>query len=90
MSNARRIIVSERGRRFVEGWVTEHVHPTGYEPEGDNSEARQLTELCLAAARAKGISKKEIEEDIGNIEDYMSEVIDEVNDAEVARLAGKY
>ena len=81
--------MSECGRRFVEGWVNEHVHPTGYEAEGDTSETRQLTELCLAAARAKGISKKEIEEDIGDIDDYMSEAIDEVNDAEVARLAGK-
>jgi hypothetical protein len=81
--------MSERGRRFIEGWVDENVHATGYEPEGDNSEARQLAKLCLAEAKAKGISRKEIEEHVGDINDYMSEAIENANDEEVRRLASK-
>ena len=81
--------MSERGLRFVEEWIVENVHPEGYQPEGDNREARMLAVLCLKAAKDAGISKKEIEENVGDIEDFMSQAIDEANDAEVARLAAR-
>lgn len=81
--------MSERGLRFVEAWIVENVNAEGYEPEGDNSHARMLAVLCLEAAKAEGISKKEIEEHVGDINDFMSQAIDEANDAEVARLAAR-
>ena len=81
--------MSERGIRFIEGWVNENVRPTGYESDGDHSEACKLARLCLEEAKAKGISKKEIEEHVGDVNDYMSEAIESANDEEVARLAGK-
>ena len=81
--------MSKRGVRFVEGWVSENVHPTAYVLDDDSLEARQYAVQCLAAAEAEGISKKEIEEDLGNIVAYMTGAINSQIDEEVARLAAK-
>jgi hypothetical protein len=80
--------MSKRGVRFVERWVSEWVHPITYWDE-DGLEARQYAVQCLAAAEAEGISKKEIEEDLGNIVGYMAGANNSQMDEEVARLAAK-
>jgi hypothetical protein len=46
-------------------------------------------EICLIAAKEAGISNKEIEEDVGDLVDRMSEAIESVTDDEVARLVAK-
>jgi len=75
--------MSERALAFVEGWVSDHVHPEGYEPEGDNTRAKQLAEECLSAANADGISRIEIDEVIDDLTAFMAGQIEEVVDRKV-------
>jgi len=81
--------VSKRGTDFLEAWVSENINPEGYAPEGDDSRAKELAEQCLFAAKAQGITKDELEEDVGDIVDYMADAAEDATDAEVARLAAK-
>jgi hypothetical protein len=68
--------MSKRAADFVEEWIGENaVRPVEGAPEGDDSEARLRAEECLAAAKEEGIAKEDIEEEIGDIVDYMSGVI---------------
>jgi hypothetical protein len=68
--------MSQRGVRFVEGWVSKNVYPGEYEPVGDLSEICQLAEQCFAIAAAEGISREEIEEDLGSVHDFISAAVE--------------
>lgn len=81
--------MSKRVFRFVEGWVSENVHPVAYEPDENSLEARQFAVQCLAAAEAEGITRKEIEEEVGDIVAYITGLINSHLDEEVARLSAK-
>jgi hypothetical protein len=81
--------MSERALAFVEGWVSDHVHPEGYEPEGDNTRAKQLADECLSAANAEGISRIEVDEVIDDLTAFMAGQIEEVVDREVERHVEK-
>ena len=81
--------MSERALAFVEEWVNENVHPTGYEPEGDNAQAAALAVQCLAAAKAEGIAEAEIKDAFEDLTQFMAGSIKLVNDNEVDRLASK-
>jgi hypothetical protein len=41
------VFMSERATAFVEEWVSDNIHATGYEPEGDNTQSAQLAAECL-------------------------------------------
>jgi len=75
--------MSQRSRSFVDDWITEYVHAEGYEPEGSHALARQLAQECLRDAERVGITKHDIEEELGGIVGYMSATIRAVNDAGV-------
>lgn len=81
--------MSGRGVRFVEGWVSERVHPAEYELDENGPAARRYAAQCLAAAAAEGISKSEIEDGLGNIVGYMTGAINSRIDRDVARLAAQ-
>jgi len=52
-------------------------------------QAKAALDSLLKAARDKGISRNEIEEDMGNLEDFISQAIEAANDAEVSRLSSR-
>lgn len=81
--------MSKRGIDFVNEWVSENVNPEAYAPDGDLSQAKALAKQCLIDAKAKGISKQEIEEDVGDLVDHMAQASEDSTDAEVARLVAK-
>jgi hypothetical protein len=81
--------MNDKAMNFVNDWVRENVNATGYEPEGDNTEAKILATQCHAAAAQAGISAKAIEEACGDLVDYIAGEISSTNDAEVARLAAR-
>jgi hypothetical protein len=81
--------MSERALAFVEEWVNENIHATGYEPEGDSSMAKTLAAQCLAEAKADGITESEMKEAIDDLTQFMAGQIKLVNDNEVDRLASK-
>lgn len=79
-----------RGSEFVEQWIQENVHPEAYVDEnGGDPRPRRLAQSCIADAKVAGISRSELEEDIGNLEDHMAQAIDAAADAEVDRLVAK-
>jgi hypothetical protein len=68
--------MSKRAAEFLEEWVGENpVRPVVGAPEGDDSEARLRAEECLSAAKEEDIAKDDIEEEVGDLVDYMSGVI---------------
>jgi hypothetical protein len=81
--------MSERALAFVESWVNENIHATGYEPEGDNSTASVLAQQCLSEAEAHGVTDAEMKEAIDDLKQFMAGQIKLVNDNEVDRLASK-
>jgi hypothetical protein len=82
--------MSKRAVEFVEEWVSENmVKPIAGAPEGDDSEARIRAEECLIAAREQGIGKEDIEEEVGDLVDYMSAAIEKAVNTDVDRAAMK-
>jgi hypothetical protein len=75
---------------ILEQWVSENtVKPVAGAPEGDDSEARLRAEECLIAAKEQGIAKPDIEEEVGDLVDYMSAAIEKAINADVDRAAMK-
>ena len=82
--------MSKRAVEFLEEWVSENmVKPVAGAPEGDDSEARLRAEECLVAAKEQGIAKQDIEEEVGDLVDYMSAAIQKAVNTDVDRTAMK-
>jgi hypothetical protein len=78
--------MSKRALEFLEGWVSENmVKPVAGAPEGDDSEARLRAEECLIAAKEEAIAKEDIEEEVGDLVDYMRVAIEKAVNADVRR-----
>ncbi len=76
--------MSKRAVQFLEEWVSENmVKPVAGAPEGDDSEARLRAEECVIAA------KEDIEEEVGDLVDYMSAAIEKAVNADVDRAVMK-
>jgi hypothetical protein len=85
-----RLIMSKRAVEFLEEWVSENmVKPVAGAPEGDDSEARLRAEECLIAAKEEGIAKEDIEEEVGDLVDYMSVAIEKAVNADFDRAVMK-
>ncbi len=80
--------MSDRGVEFMTKWVETHVNGDS-SPLHDDVNAVSFTEKCIADAEAAGISVPEIEEDMGDIETFLLEAMNEAMDAEAARLSDK-
>jgi hypothetical protein len=80
--------MSDRGVEFVTTWVPKHINADIYPVEGD-LRAEAYAKQCVADAETAGISVAEIEEDMGDIETYILEAMDDASDNEVDRLADK-
>ena len=74
---------------FLEGWVSKNIFPEGFQPEGDDSEARLRAEQCFNAAVSEGLTKKDIENEVDDLVGYMSDAIESANDEEIARQSAK-
>ena len=82
--------MSKRAVQFLEEWVSENmVKPVAGAPEGDDSEARLRAEECVIAAKEEGIAKEDIEEEAGDLVDYMSAAIEKAVNADVDRAVMK-
>jgi hypothetical protein len=81
--------MSERARVFVEEWIADAVHATGYEPENSDTRARLLAVCCIGQARTSGLSPNEIDSEFGSLTLHMCRAIESATDDEIDRLAGK-
>lgn len=82
--------MSQRGIDFARNWVSDNIHAGPYAPEdGPHPEAQQAVERLVEEAAQAGITQEEIEEDVGDLHDYVSEAFESATDAEVERLASR-
>ncbi|HZG08722.1 MAG TPA: hypothetical protein VEZ70_07080 [Allosphingosinicella sp.] len=82
--------MSQRGIDFANHWVSENINAGPYAPEdGPHPEAAASVEALLREAAEARISREEIEEDLGDLHDFVSEAFERATDAEVERLASK-
>ncbi len=79
--------MSERGLEFAERWIAGNVRPSVYLPEdGDSPEADAVLRQMLEEAREEGLSREELEEDIGDLDEYVQSALAEATDAELDRM----
>jgi hypothetical protein len=57
--------MNDRGRRFIDHWVSEHIDAGPYHLAGDTGEARRKAAELIVVAEAQGVSRSEIEEGVG-------------------------
>jgi len=75
------ILMSARGRQFADEWLADNITvPVVYQEKEDRAEAVEAARDLLAAAKERGISKEEIEEDVGDIEEYVADALNDLLD----------
>ena len=82
--------MSQRGSDFANQWISENINAGPYAPEdGPHPEAEAAETQLVADAAKAGIAREEIEDDIGDLGDFISNAFEESTAAEVERLANK-
>jgi len=81
--------MSMRGQDVVDRWISDNVTPEAYQPDGENSRARELADVMMAEAALKGIARVEIEEEVGDVVAFISQALKDKTDSQVRRLADK-
>jgi hypothetical protein len=82
--------VSENVANFVNTWVQENINPTAYAAEGGSHPGtEQAVEQLLADAQSEDISRADIEEYFGNVEDFIDGEFERAADDEVQRQVDK-
>ena len=82
--------MSSRGIDFANEWVRENVNASSYAEDGkQHAETKAAVARLLADATKAGITREEIEEDMGDLEDFVDSAFDESADAEVQRMVDK-
>jgi hypothetical protein len=81
------VIMSSRGIDFANQWVGQNVNVEAYDPP--QSFIDEAVQQLVSDAESKGISREEIEEDVGDLTDFLSEAYEKRTDEEVERLAAK-
>lgn len=82
--------MSQLGIDFANQWVAENVQPTFYAPDnGPHPETEATLKRLLDDAKEDGITRAEMEEDMGDLSDFISAALEEATEAEVERLEGE-
>ena len=72
--------MSKRGTEFIERWVRDNFHARAPgNPRHDRRPAEWAQE-CTSAAIEAGIPREEIEEDFGDLEEFMTRTIADTAD----------
>jgi hypothetical protein len=79
--------MTTRGIEFANRWIAENIQAPVYpEADGMTAEAEAAVRQLLADAAEEGISRTEIEEDMGDIDDLVLSAFEEAADAELDRM----
>lgn len=81
--------MSDRGIEFLNNWVRENVNATSFPQDPNEPEVTAHVEKCTEDAEKASISIEEIEEDMGDIRDFIFDAMEEATTDEVNRLAAK-
>ncbi|UEM08315.1 hypothetical protein J4G43_026250 [Bradyrhizobium barranii subsp. barranii] len=73
-------------REFIDFWVENSIHPAEqYRTPGASQDVAELTQRLVEAAKGQGISEAELQAEIGDISDYIGELLRAANRAESER-----
>ena len=79
--------MSERGMEFADRWIAENIRPSLFLTEDEDSpDTREAVRQLVEEAAEEGITRDEIEEDAGDLTDYVRSALEEATDAELDRL----
>jgi len=79
--------MSQIAIEFANLWVADNVQATIFSSDdGSHPEAAATLRRFLEDANEEGISRKELEEDLGDLREYISSALDEATEAEFDRL----
>ncbi|MHA6767034.1 DUF768 domain-containing protein [Sphingobium ummariense] len=76
--------MSERGVEFANEWIAENIRAEPYDP-GDAVIAETVERLLEDATEA-GVTREEIEEDLGDLTDLIADAFDEAADGDADRF----
>ena len=80
--------MSNRAVQFLNHWVAEHVNAIPY--PAHLAEAQRLAKECVADAKKQGISKKQLEDDLGQgLVSELKDALDTRANEEVKRMANR-
>ena len=75
-----------KAKEFLDFWIENSVHAAEqYGHRGGGVELRELVERCVKMARPQGISIHDLEDEVGNLPNYIREALAKANRTEDAR-----
>ena len=67
--------MSVRGQLFADHWVSDHVHGHATAADEDASRISSWVDALIDAAMAEGITRSELEAEIGDLADLVSDAM---------------
>ncbi|NNM75197.1 DUF768 domain-containing protein [Enterovirga aerilata] len=64
--------MSERGAEFLIRWVERNINPEEYPAIGDRALAEVKAGQCLAEAEAAGLTRRELEAEVGPLAEFIN------------------
>jgi hypothetical protein len=77
--------MSRRGTEFIEQWLKDNFVAQTPNDQRFDRRPSEWAERCVSAAADAGISKEEIEEDFGDLEEFMERAITDIADEKAYR-----
>lgn len=79
--------MSQIGIDFANQWVAENIRATVFAPDdGLHPETADCVKRLVADAKGEEISRREIEEDMGDLSEFISAALNEAAEGELDRL----
>ena len=64
--------MSERGAEFLIAWADRNINPADHPAEGDRAAAEVKAAQCLAEAEAAGLTRQELEAEVGPLAEFIN------------------
>jgi hypothetical protein len=75
-----------KAREFLDFWIENSVHASEeFRSPGASQHVDELLWRCVGAAEAQGVSKADMEAEVGNLADYIGDKLEAANKTESDR-----
>jgi hypothetical protein len=76
-----------KAREFLDFWMQNSVHAAEeYGTPGASQLTTDLVERCVEMAASQGVSRADLEAEVGDLSDYIKAALESANAKEVARI----
>ncbi|MBZ9696961.1 DUF768 domain-containing protein [Mesorhizobium sp. B2-5-9] len=79
-------LIVNRTAHFISDWIEEHVVDEPIPMSGIDA-AEELANQCVADAQDEGIAAQDIQDEVGDLTEYIAETIDEGNGSPLEGVA---